>query len=92
MLEALDPIEDVEATEAERHRMYLAVFTDGYGKAVLEDMLHDLYFMRYCETPEQQALCNYAKELLNTIHGPVVRPGKLKTLIKKLLKRAKKDE
>ncbi len=88
----LDPIEDVEATEAERHRMYLAVFTDGYGKVVLEDMLHDLYFMRECETPEQQALNNFAKQLLNSIHGPVVRPGKLKTLIKKLLFKGKKDE
>lgn len=86
MLDALEPIEDEEATDAERHRMYLAVFTDEYGKAVLEDMLYDLYFMRECETPEQQALCNYAKKLLNTIHGPEVRPGKLKTLIKRLLK------
>jgi hypothetical protein len=91
MLNGLDPIEDVEASEQERQRMYLAVFTDGYGKAVLEDMLYDLYFMRECETPEQQALNNYAKQLLNTIHGPVVRPGKLKMLIKKLLK-GKKDE
>jgi len=86
MLNGLDPIEDVEATDQERQRMYLAVFTDGYGKAVLEDMLCDLYFMRECETPEQQALCNYAKQLLNTIHGPVVRSSRLKMLIKKLLK------
>ncbi len=87
MLNGLDPIEDEEATIAERHRMYLVVFTDGYGKAVLEDMLHDLYFMRECETPEQQALNNFAKQLLNTIHGPVVRPSKLKTLIRKLLRK-----
>ena len=86
MLNGLDPIEDVEASDQERQRMYLAVFTGEYGKAVLEDILSDLYFMRECETPEQQALNNYAKQLLNTIHGPVVRPGKLKTLIKKLLK------
>jgi hypothetical protein len=90
MLEGLDPIEDVEATEAERQKMYLAVFTTEYGKVVLEDILSDLYFMRECETPEQQALNNYAKQLLNTIHGPVVRPGKLKTLIKKLLKGKKR--
>ena len=86
MLTGLEPIEDVEATEQERQRMYLAVFSSEYGTVVLEDMLSDLYFMRECETPEQQALCNYAKQLLNTIHGPVVRPGKLETLIKKLLK------
>ena len=86
MLNGLDPIEDVEATEDERRKMYLSVFSDEYGKVVLEDILYDLYFMRECETPEQQALCNYAKQLLNTIHGPIVRPGKLKTLIKKLLR------
>jgi len=92
MLNALDPIEDVEATEQERHKMYFAVFGSAYGKAVLEDMLYDLYFMRECETPENQALNNYAKELLNSIHGPVVRPGKLKMLIRKLLLKGKKDE
>jgi hypothetical protein len=86
MLNGLEPIEDVEADDQERQRIYLAVFTGEYGKAVLEDILSDLYFLRECETPEQQALCNYAKQLLNTIHGPVVRPGKLKTLIKRLLK------
>ncbi|MCK5611563.1 hypothetical protein KAR91_57360 [Candidatus Pacearchaeota archaeon] len=91
MLNGLDPIEDVEATEQERHRMYLSVFTGESGKAVLEDMLYDLYFMRECTTPEQQALNNYAKQLLNTIHGPVVRPGKLKTIIRKLLFKGKKD-
>ena len=91
MLNGLDPIEDETATEAERQRMYLAVFTDGYGKAVLEDMLYDLYFMRECETPEQQALCNFAKQLLSSIHGPVVRPSKLEPIVKKLLK-GKKDE
>jgi hypothetical protein len=91
MLNGLDPIEDVEADDQERQRMYLAVFTDGYGKAVLEDILYDLYFMRECETPEQQALCNYAKRLLKTIHGESVRLGKLETLIKKQLK-GKKDE
>jgi len=90
MLEALAPIEDVEATEAERHRMYLAVFKDEYGKAVLEDMLHDLYFMRDCETPEQQALNNFAKQLLNTIYGPVVRSSRLKMLIRRLLLKGKK--
>lgn len=85
MLEGLEPIEDEEATEQERQKMYLAVFSEEYGKAVLEDILFDLYFMRECETPEQQALNNYAKQLLNTIHGPVVRSGRLKTLIRKLL-------
>lgn len=90
MLDALDPIEDVEATEQERKRMYLAVFTGEFGKVVLEDILSDLYFMRECETPEQQALCNYAKQLLNTVYGPVVRPGRLKTLIRKLLLKGKK--
>ena len=90
MLNALDPIENVEATEAERHKMYLSVFSEEYGKVVLEDMLYDLYFMRECETPEQQALCNYAKQLLATIHGPVVRTSKLNQLIKKLLKGRKK--
>jgi hypothetical protein len=91
MLNGLDPIEDEAATEAERHKMYLAVFTSEYGKVVLEDMLYDLYFMRECETPEHQALCNYAKQLLTSIHGPVVRSGKLETLIKTLVK-GKKDE
>ena len=89
--DALAPIEDVSVTEKERHRIYLSLFTGEFGKVVLEDMLYDLYFLRECETPEQQALCNYAKKLLNTIYGPVVRPGRLKTLIKKLL-RSKKDE
>ena len=91
MLNGLDPIEDEVATEAERHKMYLAVFTSEYGKVILEDMLYDLYFMRECETPEQQALCNFAKQLLSSIHGPVVRFSKLETLIKKQLK-GKKDE
>jgi len=90
MLNGLDPIEDEEATEQERHRMYLAVFTGEYGKVVLEDILSDLYFMRECETPEQQALCNYAKQLLNTIYGPVVRSSRLMTLIRKLLFKGKK--
>jgi len=90
MIEALDPIEDVEATDQEPHKMYLALFTGDYGEAVLEDMLYDLHFMRECETPAQQALNNFAKQLLNTIHGPVVRPGKLKTLIRKLLFKGKK--
>lgn len=85
MLEGLEPIEDVEATPQERQKMYLAVFSGEYGKVVLEDILSDLYFMCECETPEQQALNNYAKQLLNTIHGPVVRSGRLKTLIRKLL-------
>jgi len=92
LLNGLDPIEDVEATEQERHKMYLSLFTSEYGKVILEDMLHDLYFMRECETPEQQALNNFAKQLLNTIYGPVVRPSKLKTLIRKLLLKGKKDE
>jgi len=86
MLNGLEPIEDEVATEAERQKMYLAVFSGEFGKVILEDMLYDLYFMRECETPEQQALCNYAKQLLNTIHGPVVRSSRLKMLIKKLLK------
>ena len=90
MLNGLEPIEDEVATEAERHKMYLAVFSSEYGKVILEDMLYDLYFMRECETPEQQALNNYAKQLLNTIHGPVVRPGKLKTIIRRLLLKGKK--
>jgi hypothetical protein len=90
MINGLDPIEDVEASDQERQRMYLAVFSGEYGKAVLQDILYDLYFMRECETSEHQALNNYAKQLLNTIHGPVVRSGKLKTLIKKLLKGKKR--
>jgi hypothetical protein len=90
MLNGLEPIEDVEASDQERQRMYLAVFTSEYGKAVLEDILSDLYFMRECETPEQQALNNYAKQLLNTIHGPVVRPSRLKMLIRRLLLKGKK--
>ena len=91
MLNGLEPIEDEVATEAERQKMYLAVFSGEFGKVILEDMLYDLYFMRECETPEQQALNNFAKQLLKTIHGPVVRSEKLETLIKTQLK-GKKDE
>ena len=91
MLNGLDPIEDEVATEAERQKMYLAVFSGEFGKVILEDMLYDLYFMRECETPEQQALNNFAKQLLKTIHGSDVRPEKLETLIKTQLK-GKKDE
>ena len=91
MLNGLEPIEDEVATEAERQKMYLAVFSGEFGKVILEDMLYDLYFMRECETPEQQALNNFAKQLLKTIHGPVVRSEKLETLIKTQLK-GKEDE
>jgi len=91
MLEALDPIEDESVNEDERSRVYLSVFTSEFGKVVLADMLWDLYWMRPCETPEQQALCNYAKLLLITIYGKKeeTRPTRLLKLMRKLLRKGK---
>jgi len=67
---------------------YKAIFSSELGQLVLEDMLDELNFVWPCETPEQTARCNYAKELLLKIYGPM-EGSKLRNLIKRLLRRTK---
>jgi hypothetical protein len=48
------------------------VFTSADGKKLLRYLLFDLNFFSICDTPEKQALRNWAAKLLNelgTVHG-----------------------
>jgi len=71
-------------------RAYKAVFLTDEGQLVLQDMLFELYFLRNCETSEQQALCNYAKSLLVKVYGVPIESSRLAAIIKKLLRRRAK--
>jgi hypothetical protein len=86
----LRQIEAAQESEAKVKALYRSVFADGSGRIVLEDMLWDLYFLRPCQTPEQQALSNYAKELLALIYEPPIESCMIFSLIRKLFNRKAK--
>lgn len=90
MIEQLRQIEQARESEAQVKSLYRSVFADGPGRIVLEDMLWDLYFLRPCQTPEQQALSNYAKELLALIYEQPIESHTIFSLIRKLFGRTKK--
>lgn len=69
MKDVFDRVETFQKAERDILQSYKSVFLDDRGKIVLQDMLYDLYFLREATTPEQQALCNYAKVLLDKIYG-----------------------
>lgn len=89
MLKELDQINESAEKEDTIVKAYRSVFSGELGNLVLIDMLWELYFLRPCETPEQQALCNYAKKLLAVIYGEDIRTSRLKMLIKRLLRKEK---
>jgi len=93
MKDIFNRVETYQKAERNILQSYKAVFLDENGKVVLQDMLYELYFLRHAETPEQQALCNYAKSLLNKIYGDRFEGeggfSRLERIFRKLLRKKK---
>jgi hypothetical protein len=90
LTEQLNPVNETIEGEKKIRLAYQQVFNSSAGRIVLEDMLFNLYFVQPCETPEQQARCNYAKELLALIYDQPVSIHKIIEIVEKLLKRMKR--
>ena len=84
--------DDTEYEQAEEKVLgaYSSVLKVGLGNLVLEDMLFELYFTRPAETPEQQALCNYAKALLAKIYPKTIPKSVMRRLIEVTLHRLRR--
>lgn len=87
MLETLRQLDQTQEAEQEMARSYKKTFLDALGNVVFQDMLWDLYFLRPAETPEQQALCNYAKTLIAKVYGQDVEFSRLQSIFRKLFRK-----
>ena len=86
LLAKLDAVSEDKAAADNIRKGYKIIFNSDIGELVLQDMLWELYFLRPCTTPEQQALSNYAKTLIAKVYGQEVGYGVLKRFFRKLLK------
>ncbi len=74
--------------ENEREKALMRAYR-AMDKMVLDDMLIDLHFITPAKNEGEQALNNYAKELLGKVYAPEILPENFWGLIKRLLRRTK---